>query len=55
MTQFIRVSEEFHEYVVAHKRDEETLRRLAAGPHPEDVAGIVSPETADEMRARCSR
>ena len=29
---------------------EETLRRLVGGPHPEDVAGILSSETAERMR-----
>ena len=37
----------------ARKRDdEETLRRLIGGPHPEDVAGILSSETATAMRDR---
>jgi hypothetical protein len=31
---------------------EETLRRLIGGPHPEDVAGILSSETAALMRDR---
>jgi len=31
---------------------EETLRRLIGGPHPEDVAGILSSETAEKMRNR---
>jgi hypothetical protein len=31
---------------------EETLRRLIGGPHPEDVAGILSTETAERMRER---
>ena len=56
MSKSVRISEEFHEFVTAHKRVdetmEETLRRLIGGPHPEDVAGIVSSETATEMRER---
>lgn len=56
MSKSFRVSEEFHEFVAAHKRDdetmEETLRRLIGGPHPEDVAGILSEETAEEIRDR---
>jgi hypothetical protein len=52
----VRVSEEFHEFVKAHKRDdetmEETLRRLIGGPEPEEVAGILSSETAKKMRER---
>ena len=42
--------------MTAHKRDHETmeatLRRLIGGPHPEDVAGILSSETAAVMRDR---
>ena len=56
MSKSVRISEEFHEFVKAHKRDdetmEETLRRLIGGPHPENVAGILSSETADTMRKR---
>lgn len=56
MSKSVRVSEEFHEFVAAYKRNDETmeeaLRRLIGGPHPEDVAGILSSETADEMRER---
>ena len=56
MSKSVRVSEEFHEFVKAHKREnetmEETLRRLIGGPHPEDVAGILSSETATAMRYR---
>lgn len=56
MSKSFRVSEEFHEFVAAHKRDDETmektLRRLIGGPHPEDVAGILSEETAEEIRDR---
>jgi len=56
MSKSVRISEEFHEFVKAHKRDgetmEETLRRLIGGPHPEDVAGILSSETAEQMRER---
>ncbi|MDY6818199.1 MAG: hypothetical protein SVG88_06005 [Halobacteriales archaeon] len=56
MSKSVRISEEFHEFVKAHKREgetmEETLRRLIGGPHPEHVAGILSAETAAEMRSR---
>ncbi|ELZ08312.1 hypothetical protein C479_13273 [Halovivax asiaticus JCM 14624] len=52
----MRISEEFHEYIASHKRDDETmedtLRRLIGGPHPEDVAGILSSDTAATMRSR---
>lgn len=56
MSKSVRISEEFHEFVKAHKRDdetmEETLRRLIGGPHPENVVGILSSETAETMRTR---
>jgi hypothetical protein len=56
MSKSVRISEEFHEFVTAHKREdetmEETLRRLIGGPRPEDVAGILSSETATAMRDR---
>lgn len=56
MSKSVRISEEFHEFVKAHKRDdetmEETLRRLIGGPHPENVVGIISSETAETMRTR---
>jgi hypothetical protein len=34
---------------------EETLRRLIGGPDPEEVAGILSSETAEEMRERIEK
>ncbi|MEF8822461.1 MAG: hypothetical protein V5A52_09305 [Halovenus sp.] len=56
MSKSVRISEEFHEFVKAHKREdetmEETLRRLIGGPDPEIVAGILSSETAANMRDR---
>lgn len=56
MSKSMRISEEFHEYIASHKRDDETmedtLRRLIGGPDPEDVAGILSSETAETMRSR---
>lgn len=56
MSKSVRISEGFHEYIKSHKRAdetmEETLRRLVGGPHPDDVAGILSSETADSMRER---
>lgn len=52
MVKTIRVSEEYHEWLRAHNRDdetmEETLRRLTRGPNPEDVAGLL---TTDEAQA----
>lgn len=56
MSKSVRISEEFHEYITSHKRGdetmEETLRRLIGGPHPEEVAGILSSETANAMHGR---
>jgi hypothetical protein len=56
MSKSVRISEEFHELIQAHKHDdetmEETLRRLIGGPRPEAVAGILSSDTAETMRAR---
>lgn len=52
-TKSIQVPEEFHAYVKAHKRDDETMAetliRLAGGPHPSAVAGLLSDETAEAM------
>jgi predicted CopG family antitoxin len=59
MSKSVRISEEFHEFVKAHKREdetmEETLRRLIGGPRPENVAGILSSETAEDMRERLEK
>ena len=56
MSKSVRISEVFHEFVMAHKREDETMeethRRLVGGPRPEDVAGILSSETATAMRDR---
>lgn len=52
-TKSIQVSEEFHAYVKSRKRADETMEealiRLAGGPHPEAVAGLLSDETAEAM------
>lgn len=52
MVKTIRVSEEYHEWLSAHKREgetmEETLRRMTRGPHPSDVAGLLSEEEAED-------
>lgn len=56
MSKSVRISEDLHEFIKAHKREdetmEETLRRLIGGPHPDQVAGILSSETAETMRER---
>lgn len=53
MAKTIRVSAEYHEWVKSHKRAdetmEETLRRLTRGPHPSEVAGLLTPAEADEL------
>lgn len=50
----IQVPEEFHAYVNATRRDGETmgetLVRLAGGPHPSAVAGLLSDDTAEKMK-----
>jgi len=55
MAKTVRVSEEFHSWVKAHNEDgetmEETLRRLTRGPHPADVAGLLTTDEAREARA----
>jgi len=49
----IQVSEAFHSFVEAHKKEGETLGetlvRLTGGPRPEVVADLVSTETAEAM------
>jgi len=55
----IRVSEEYHAWLNAHKEDggtmEETLRRMTRGPHPSDVAGLLSEDEANEAKAAVDR
>jgi hypothetical protein len=59
MSKSVRMSEELHDRIKAHKREdetmEETINRLIGGPHPEEVAGILSEETADEIEAALAR
>ena len=59
MVKTIRVSEEYHEWLNAHKEDgetmEETLRRMTRGPHPSDVAGLLSEAEADDAKAAVDR
>jgi hypothetical protein len=58
MVKTIRVSEEYHEWLRGHKRDdetmEETLRRMTRGPSPEDVAGLLSEDAAEEAKEAVS-
>jgi len=59
MVKTIRVSEEYHEWLAAHKRDsetmEETLRRMTRGPHPSDVAGLLTEEEATDAKEAVDR
>jgi predicted CopG family antitoxin len=59
MVKTIRVSEEYHEWLSAHKRDdetmEETLRRMTRGPHPGDVAGLLSEAEAEDAKEAVDR
>lgn len=54
MGKTIRVSDEFHSWIKAHKEGgetmEETLRRLTRGPHPSDVAGLLTAEDAEKAK-----
>lgn len=55
MAKTIRVSDELHALIKARNREgetmDETLKRLVGGPHPEEVAGFLSGETAEAIRA----
>jgi len=55
MGKTIRVSDDFHGWIKAHKADdetmEETLRRLTRGPNPEDVAGLLTPAEAERAKS----
>ena len=59
MVKTIRVSEEYHEWLTAHKRHdetmEETLRRMTRGPHPDDVAGLLTETEAEAAKAAVGR
>ncbi|RJT04925.1 hypothetical protein D3261_08260 [Halococcus sp. IIIV-5B] len=50
------VSGEYYDYLEAQNRAdetmEETLRRLTGGPDPDVVAGVLSEETATDIRER---
>jgi len=49
----------FKDWVKAHKRDDETMfeawQRLSGGPHPREVAGILSENEAETMLNRIER
>ena len=59
MVKTIRVSEEYHKWLSAHKEGdetmEETLRRMTRGPHPGDVAGLLTEEEAGDAKEAVNR
>ena len=59
MVKTIRVSEEYHEWLSAHKKSdetmEETLRRMTRGPHPSDVAGLLTEAEAEDAKEAVKR
>lgn len=59
MVKTIRVSEEYHEWLSAHKKGdetmEETLRRMTRGPRPNDVAGLLTDEEAGDAKNAVNR
>jgi cytochrome c-type biogenesis protein CcmH/NrfG len=54
MAKMIRVPDEYHAWVKAHNRDDETmfetLRRLTREPDPEELQGILTSEEVAEAR-----
>lgn len=54
MVKTIRVSEEYHEWLSAHKKEgetmEEALRRMTRGPHPDAVAGLLTEGEAEDAK-----
>jgi len=59
MVKTIRVSEEYLEWLTAHKKSdetmEETLRRMTRDPHPSDVAGLLTEEEAEDAKEAVNR
>ena len=58
--QTIRVSEEFYERVKARQEEEsesleKAVRHEAGGPHPSEVAGLLTPEEAERMKEAAKR
>lgn len=55
MTKTIRVSDEYHEWLRTHNRDDETmedtLRRVTGGPQPDSVAGLLTDDEAATAKA----
>ncbi|GKZ12328.1 antitoxin VapB family protein [Haladaptatus sp. T7] len=54
MTKSIRVTDEVHSMIEAHKHDDETfseaIERLIGGPSLRELAGILSDDEADTFR-----
>lgn len=54
MTKMIRVPDDYHAWVKAHNREDETmfetLRRLTREPSPEELTGILSSEDVERAR-----
>lgn len=59
MAKTVKISDAYHSWIKAHNREdetmEETIRRLTGGPHPEDVAGLLSAEEAEAMKEAVDR
>jgi hypothetical protein len=59
MTKTVRLSDDFHSWVKAHNQEdetmEETLRRLTRGPHPSELAGLLTDEEAAEAKERVEK
>ncbi len=59
MSKSIRLSEDAYERLAAHKRDDETFSevvlRLAGERSLLEIAGVLSDEEADELRAAVSK
>ena len=53
------MTDEYHAWIEAHNRDdetmEETVRRLTGGPDPEEMVGILSSETAERVKTAVDR
>ena len=59
MGKTIRVSDEYHAWLRAHKREDETmedaLRRMTRGPHPDAVAGLLTEDEAAAAKAAVAK
>lgn len=59
MPKMIRVPDDYHSWVKAHNRDDETmfetLRRLTREPDPEELVGILSSDEAQDAKEAARR